>query len=741
MEWQGGLGRARAVLARVSAPFWLAAVAAAFLWRAEPSALDAAAYNEPWEGAIGVSLVHGLRGLANADPGAVSCSMPLQAVISELTFNHAPPLVVRSLPLLLWLAALGLTFALGQGLHSGLCGGLAALAAAPLLEQRFNYVSVYTLLVLLTANLLVRRAESPDLRRSLMLAAAMGLSLLERSALFLFGPLLALGDAVRQRSYRARSALILFFVPFVFLLPWLGMNWSLHREIVPFEKGRADVNIAAGALGLVSMVEGDLPLLTGAGHGNSVLAWAAMEIASHPGRYLYAVAARIWLLFLIHPMLFACSILAAWLWRGAPAYLQLSLLAAYYVGVHCLMAIKPAYFIPLWPILAALAASLPAEIMGGRRPVDEARFFTGAVLTAFWVAFGLGAFTLYRVSLYPRPAATIDAAIAANPADAGLRAQRARLRLSEGRPADAIRDLRQALLLRPDPEAGLDYAWAQLARGGAASDTIYRIRLLPDDPGHLQRKAGQLRMLAGLQRGRNREAAAALSRAETVWEQQYVLQLGNAPRDRTMQDWLMLHDQSLRKQFCDLIEGWPGPRRFQLAAGWERIARRAPGEYRAQPLCGRDRTAGWWLESEGYAQVGARAQELRALAREQRLRPSAGVLLEPALACQRSGDYGRALGLLDRLARELPQEAQVLNARGVVRALRGENGEAVRDLRAAIALDRFLLDSYLSLGVVYALAGQAAEARRVYDEALRLDPMLVDPKLRRMIRVERGSLR
>ena len=83
----------------------------------------------------------------------------------------------------------------------------------------------------------------------------------------------------------------------------------------------------------------------------------------------------------------------------------------------------------------------------------------------------------------------------------------------------------------------------------------------------------------------------------------------------------------------------------------------------------------------------------------------------------------------------------MLNARGIVRALRGESREAVRDLRAAIALDRFLLDSYLSLGGVYARAGQAAEAGRVYDEALKLDPMLVNPKLRGMIRDQRQSLR
>ncbi|MCX5797151.1 MAG: hypothetical protein NTY77_16800 [Elusimicrobia bacterium] len=736
---QGRLETARAALARVPALLWLAAAVVIFFCRADASPLGLSAHGDPRDCAVGEALVHGLRDLADADPAAISWSMPLQGVLCDLSFNHAPPAVGRLLPALFWLASLGLVFSLGQGLHSGLCGGLAALVAAPLLERRFNYEAVYTVLMLTTANLLVQRARSSRLRGSLLLAGALGLSLLERSVLFLFGPLLALGEGLRGTAPGRRAAVILALVPFLFLLPWVGMNWRCHRELVLFERGRADNNIAAGALGLRSTVEGGVVLMTGAGRGG-VLTWAVGEIASHPGRYLAAVAMRLWLLFRLHPLLFGLSILAAWRLRGAGAARQLALLAGYTIGVHCLMAVKPSYLIPLWPILAALAASLPADvIMGGRGRAGAAAFSRASTLAAFWAVFAAGAFTLYRLSLYPRPAATTDTALAAHPADAGLWAQRARLRLKEGRPAEAIADLRQALLLRSDPEVQLDLAWALLARGGPGADHLQRLGPPPD--GLWRRKEAQLRMLAFLQRGRDREAAAALSEAESLWAQPYALPLGGAPGDQRTQDWLMRHDDSLREQVCSLIAGWPGPRRFSLAAGWERIARRPARDYRAEPLCGRDRSAGWWRESSEYGRSDVHAQELRALAREQRLRPSAGELLEPALACQRSGDQSGALRRLEGLAREHPREAAVLNARGIVRALRGEIPAAVRDLRAAIRLDRFLLDAYLSLGAVYAGAGQAAEARRVYDEALRLDPRLVDPRLRGMILAQGRSPR
>ncbi|MBI5240944.1 MAG: tetratricopeptide repeat protein [Elusimicrobia bacterium] len=727
---------ARSITMRLPALLWLAVAAALLCRAAEPPVTETVAPERLRDVAVGESLVHGLQGLADTGPGVISWSMPLQGVVSDLALNHAPAALGRWLPQLLWLVCLGLTFALGQGLHSGLCGGLAALAAAPLLSLRFGYEAVYTFLVLLTANLMVRAAAEPALGWDLMLGASLGLGLLERSALFLFGPLLACWETFRRPAVWRRAALALVLVPIVFILPWVGMNWRLHRELVLFERGRAGSNIIAGVLGVERALEGDVLGLAGPQRPRSVLAWAAREAAAHPGRYLRATAARLWGLLLLQPGLFALAGLAVWR-RRSPGQQRLALLAAYFPAVHCLMAVKPSYLLPLWPILAALAASLPAELaLGAAGPRERAYFSRAAVPAAFWTALALGTFTLLRVCLYPRPGAAIDAAISENPGDAGLWTQRALLSLGEGRPEAALPDLRRALALRPDREAQFHAAWALAARGGAGADLV--LRLPPPSGGQDGRGENQLRMLVLLRRGRLEEAAAAAAEAGRLWSLPYLTQAGVSAAGQELQERLARDDRSLRNQVCALIVGWPPRERFALAADWELALRRGPGELRADPLCGRDRTAGWWRDAAASDGPGARAQILRALAREQRLHPEAGTLLESALARQRAGDYGGALRLLERMAEARPREASVLSARGVVHALRGESGEAVRDLRTAINLDRYLLDAYVSLGAVHEAAGDRGAARRVYEDALRLDARLVDPGLRGLILAKRG---
>ena len=199
----------------------------------------------------GEALIHGI-----SFP-QVSWDMPGWSVTSALLCRHMPrPWAVRTRGLVLLPCGL-LVFGLGWLLHSAFCGGLALLAfsfAAPdwFVERRWLCVCLVTL----AAYFVAWRARAPTLRRDWLAAAGLAANHAVISTMFLFGPVLAAWDwfvglkgAPRRR--RVVSAAVLGLAPFIFLGPWLYMNWRIHHRIILFEDGRAESNIVSGALGLV----------------------------------------------------------------------------------------------------------------------------------------------------------------------------------------------------------------------------------------------------------------------------------------------------------------------------------------------------------------------------------------------------------------------------------------------------------------------------------------------------------
>lgn len=537
----------------------------------------------------GEILAHGIRAL----PVGVSYRMPL-ATLTAARVKHHPPVSPGALKALYRVCALALLVALGCLLHPA--GALVSGAAAVLLlkEQgdELSPGSGFYLIVLLTACLLVWRAREPTPRRTFLLALAIGAGLLYRTPLAFFPPVLALWEWRSRRLSSPRAVrtnlAILCVVPYLFLLPWIGMNWALHRQLVPFEKEAADANVVAGALGLIGSIEGDLGALIGANAGEgraaSLHAWAAGEVLSHPARYAGAVLRRVGFALSSNQLLAFGAVLSFWLFRRRREFQELALLSVYFLGIHCLMGVQPNYFEPLWPLLAVaacapLALAVPND--GPRPDPPEHGLAAFAVqgalgallllsLHAGWTAASFGARTGSRRHA---PLPDLDRAVAAHPDDAWLRRERGYWRLAEGRLEDAEEDLVKAAALEPaNPEHRLRLAWIRALQGRPAA--LLRWRLPPWDrskpnpqQSELEIESEILKACALLREGRPGRAGEHLGAALELHRARHVYVGGeHGPREREILGRLRAAESSFARYSAAVQGDRPLDERLSLSS-------------------------------------------------------------------------------------------------------------------------------------------------------------------------------
>ncbi|HEX4047812.1 MAG TPA: hypothetical protein VH309_08260, partial [Elusimicrobiota bacterium] len=321
-----------------------------------------------------------LHGLARPDP-SISWTMPLNTVWMALASGAKGPAAAAALWALPQVLIPILLFALGWLLGSAPAALFSVLAFAmiPSLMGFGNYAQcAYSVLVLLTAGILVWRAARPAPERDLAAGLAVGASLLFRSALAFFPPLLfAVEWLAAPRGAKPGRAVFaaLVLAPYLFLVPWLLMNRATQHRWIPFEDHRADMNIALGALGVVPNAEGewrqllpDPPDFRGSG---SVLWWAARETARHPLLFVRAYGARLAYVFSFQPLLLLALLAAAAARWRSNVYRPLLTLIFYFIGIHCFMTISPEYMIPVWPLATAATAAAAAGLLRPPRPAPS----------------------------------------------------------------------------------------------------------------------------------------------------------------------------------------------------------------------------------------------------------------------------------------------------------------------------------------------------------------------------------
>lgn len=685
----------------------------------------------------GEALFHGVK-------GRVSWSMPAYSVAGALICHGKSPEEILALPAAaVFLCAL-LVFGIGALLSDvlGAAAGLAAYAFLAAGPDSFRERWLFTLGVALTAFLLVWRARSPSPAKTVLLAASIGLSMNILSPLFLLPPLLALWDGLITGARspvraRLRESAILLFVPYLFLLPWISMNWRLGHGFVPFENGRADYNVITGALGFAKTLVCEPRQLAGISSDQSVLSWAIGEAARHPVRFLLAFFARLWYAFKLQPiLLLACLPLWA---RAGTARRLLGLLIAYYLAVHCLMSAEARYFTPLWPVAAAGAGCLaswrsrPASIkLPWPRWVAGLSFIPMAGLTLFAMGLALA---------YPTRAADpgmIDRQIERYPQDSWLWSERGLQRLRDGKLDEAVGDLAKAQGLNPDSnERRLNLAVAKFIRGRSDANLIFSLPF-PRNPMRLH----LLRALCRLSLGRG---AAALPELELA---------GQFKRSRSPVN-EMERRAFIANYLIPEIRLWPAVQRAAIISALRELSKNGP-------FLDDDQIAGLYFDEALAAAEAGQTRQARLFLRiiqeaaetgksevhyVDTMRGLAGVAL-------RIGDRDAALKAQRRLVRHRPKEAQALldlaqleieaghvvqarffmararqegveslsprQAASVHRSL-GEPGQAARLLESLVAADPQDGSLLMELAESCAQAGLIRQALEHMEGSLRLD--------------------
>lgn len=405
--------------------------------------------------------------------------LPMSGISGALMLNHSPILPWQ------WRLICG---ALALGLMSGVAGfvgGSAAFSIALLVGSAAisriikiswygdhgHFQAFFALLIMLVAGLSAWRAHAPTPARSLILAIAIGETLLYRSTLVFFPPILAASEFLSaprdgRRALRT-SLLLLLFVPYLFILPWSLLKSVQNQRFILLEDSEADPIVIGGALGLIMKpIDADVRPLT---MGDGAIRWAISETVRHPVRYLRGYLSRLRFVFDIHPLLIIMGLFGAWRsWKNKQARC-ISVLAAYLLFVHCVMSLSPEYFEPLWPLLAILGS---LSFYGGSpRPAHLGKIIWGwFVIVSILSVVTVSAVLAYAWSSLRDPALTqaarLDAAIARNPSEAWLLALRGGRRVHSGDVGNAISDLSRAAAQAPDdPGIQATLAWAELLSG------------------------------------------------------------------------------------------------------------------------------------------------------------------------------------------------------------------------------------------------------------------------------------
>ncbi|HNW44000.1 MAG TPA: hypothetical protein PKI19_05805 [Elusimicrobiales bacterium] len=343
--------------------------------------------------------------LAGLPHGGILLNMPLFEILVAGLFHLG--VTERLLLIALLLGVYGMVFAVGRFL-GGYRAGLAALCAAGLFgftggliyEQTFYS---YQLLVVLF--FLVLRSRENSLRNNIFCGLSIGASLLVRTPLFLFPPLLVacdwLGARVFSRAFVLRS-LALLVCSYALLLPWGGVNYSITGKFELLDSRRAADNIITAARGSIFTAEADTQKAAGLASGFDIPGYFFRETAKEPFFYLGTVLRRLWRIFLFYPALFGLFLVAAYSVRDGKDR-ALFTLPGYFILIHALFSIEVRYFYPLLYLLPPLIAGV--LLPGPDR--DRPRWLRapGEAASDFAVLMCFVAFTEVVLLAYPGRAA------------------------------------------------------------------------------------------------------------------------------------------------------------------------------------------------------------------------------------------------------------------------------------------------------------------------------------------------
>ena len=286
---------------------------------------------------------------------------------------------------------------LGLLLGSPAGGLLAALLVAlePSLAAAvpgYNIEPFLGLLVLAVCAALLLWEKTAGRREALLAGAAIAVSLLCRSTLFLLPPFLLAVLRLHPRLRRLRGGWwALLAAAYIPLAPWALRNHWHFGAPTPFELRAANRNFYAASLGFVENNDGygyqdvlagrlDHSPLKANDPIERIGGMAWENVRRFPGAYAASTLKRFALSLRLHWVLWLLALFFLYRRRKEGGAWILGAVCLYFFAVHSPMSWETRYFEPIVPVLCALAgcglAELPARLgapslEGGRSPLPE----------------------------------------------------------------------------------------------------------------------------------------------------------------------------------------------------------------------------------------------------------------------------------------------------------------------------------------------------------------------------------
>ncbi len=306
----------------------------------------------------GEMLIYGLK------DKALSYNMPLTSLIIaffryhlnvpiSLSLNLFSQLMVFFSCLLAWNTGLIL-----GGKRAGFFSLLFA-AFLTLNSKNIEFEQIlYTFSVMLALYAIILKNKYYNFKTALLSGLAIGFTCLIRSPLFLLPLLIVFIDYFKHsrnlRKYIFNS-MVFLLAAYILLLPWVRVNHFLFNKFIPFEAERSTCNIITSVRGATFTMEGDSRKLAGINNDESIYKWAARELLKNPMSFLNAVPRRLLQVFYIYPFLILMALFAL-IKRKDEEITLISIVAGYFIFIHCLLSIEERYFYPLKYILSIPAA-------------------------------------------------------------------------------------------------------------------------------------------------------------------------------------------------------------------------------------------------------------------------------------------------------------------------------------------------------------------------------------------------
>ncbi|OGS12189.1 MAG: hypothetical protein A2234_01525 [Elusimicrobia bacterium RIFOXYA2_FULL_58_8] len=371
----------------------------AVAWQLIPAAIRAIAWNAPFD--AGENWIHALT------VGFNNNWFPVFPVTLAAIQYHTPAWLQTAVLKTILLLPVILSFSAATLLHSHRAGIFSAVLAAAVSclmanHSRTDYeLYMEEILISIAMLMLIGGAAIKTLTpftRSLMLGLLSAIALYTKGVIVLFVPVLLVYELLWEKDrlppQKHWPAAAVFLGA---MAVWCLANLLSGNGFVLLENWGRTGNIATGALGLIATIEGDWKWAVDIPRGQSAAYWVAVEILSHPLRYIYAAFQRLHYLLWISPIipglwaLFLAWLAAAFTLRKNKAVRPLILLTLYILLVHLFMPVATRYFIPAWLLVPCLTGIFLAQILGGSAAAGQedtnARrlFFAAALpLAACW---------------------------------------------------------------------------------------------------------------------------------------------------------------------------------------------------------------------------------------------------------------------------------------------------------------------------------------------------------------------